>query len=44
MFKWEVTQNTSFSLGAQVFEGKHYDTLGQFNKNDMLYTRLRYSF
>jgi len=44
MFKWEVTQNTSFSLGAQVFEGDHYDTLGQFNRNDLIYSRLRYSF
>jgi hypothetical protein len=44
LFKWEFTQNATFSLGAQVFEGKHYDTLGQFNKNDLIFTRLRYSF
>ncbi len=44
MFKWETTQNTSVSLGAQIFEGNHYDTLGQFDKNDLIFTRLRYSF
>ena len=44
MFKWETTQNTTFSLGAQIFEGNHYDTLGQFNRNDQIYTRFRYSF
>ncbi len=44
MFKWEVTQNATFSFGAQIFEGNHYDTLGQFNRNDQLFTRIRYSF
>ncbi len=44
MFKWEFTQNATFSLGAQVFEGNHYDTLGQFDRNDLIYTRVRYSF
>ena len=44
MFKWETTQNTTFSLGAQIFEGNHYDTLGQFNRNDQIFTRFRYSF
>jgi hypothetical protein len=44
LFKWEFTQNATFSLGAQVFEGNHYDTLGQFDRNDLIFTRLRYSF
>ena len=44
MFKWETTQNTTLSIGAQIFEGNPYDTLGQFDKNDLIYTRIRYSF
>ena len=44
MFKWETTQNTSVSLGAQIFEGNAYDPLGQFDKNDLIFTRIRYSF
>jgi hypothetical protein len=44
MFKWEITQNTTVSVGAQIFEGNHYDTLGQLDRNDLIYSRLRYSF
>lgn len=44
MFKWEITQNSTVSIGAQVFEGNHYDTLGQLDRNDLIYSRLRYSF
>jgi hypothetical protein len=44
MFKWETTQNSTVSLGAQIFEGNPYDTLGQFDRNDLIYTRIRYSF
>ena len=44
MFKWETTQNSTVSLGAQIFEGNPYDTLGQFDRNDLIFTRIRYSF
>ncbi len=41
---WEVTQNVKASLGAQIFLGQHYDTLGQFNRQSQIYTQLKYSF
>jgi len=43
-FWWEVTQNIKGTIGANIFEGDHYDTLGQFNRNDQIYIQLRYSY
>jgi hypothetical protein len=41
---WEMTQNIKASLGAQIFSGRSYDTLGQFNRQSNIYTQLKYSF
>jgi hypothetical protein len=41
---WEVTQNTKAVLGAQIFEGDHYQGLGEFKRNSMVYTQVKYSF
>jgi hypothetical protein len=41
---WEVTQNIKATLAAQIFEGNHYDTLGQMDDNDNIFIQLKYSF
>ena len=41
---WEMTQNIKASLGAQIFLGQYYDTLGQFKRQSKIYTQLKYSF
>jgi hypothetical protein len=41
---WEMTQNIKAVLGAQIFEGQHYQTLGEFKRNSNIYTQIKYSF
>ena len=41
---WEITQNTKITLGAQIFEGQHYQALGEFKRNTNIYTQVKYSF
>ncbi len=41
---WEITQNTKITLGAQIFEGQHYQALGEFKRNTNIYTQIKYSF
>lgn len=45
MVSYKVTDEVEVSLGGNVFEGKSDQTqFGQFDKNDNLYTRIRYTF
>ncbi len=41
---WEVTQNIKATVSAHIFEGNHYDTLGQMDDNDHIFVQLKYSF
>jgi hypothetical protein len=43
-FWWEVTQNIKVTLAAHVFEGNSYDALGEFDRNDQVLLRVKYSF
>ena len=42
---YKFTDNLSLAVGANIFEGKKDHTFfGQLNKNDNVFTRMRYSF
>lgn len=45
MVSYKVTDNVEVALGGNVFAGKSGQTqFGQFDKNDNLYARMRYTF
>ena len=45
MVTYKATDEVELALGANVFEGENEVTqFGQFDKNDNIYTRIRYTF
>lgn len=44
-FAWNLTDRWNITVGADVFSGRHdYTMFGQFEDDNQLYARLRYSF
>lgn len=43
-YQQKLTGSTTFSLGANLFQGSNSTYLGSFKKNDIAWTELRFSF
>ncbi len=45
LVSYKMTDNVAVAVGGNLFEGEHQETqFGQFDRNDNIFTRIRYSF